>query len=398
MTPAKTALAALLGAGALLALPPSALADDGHIIIDSRLRLESVDQAGFPQGATALTLRTRIGYETRSFYGFRVLGEVENVTAIGEHYNNSYDGKPYPVVPDPAGAEINRAQISWNGGPVELVGGRQRIILGNARFIGNSGFRQNEQTFDGVKAALRPTKSITFTYAYIGAVHRVFGHDSPQGEWRGESHLFQADAKTPLGTLTGYGYLLQFNNAAAQSSATWGARFAGAKPVGGGLSLTYEAEYARQSDWRNSPSPFALDYVDLGAGLKSASSAASVGYERLDGNGVRGFGTPLATLHAFQGWADVFLTTPANGVQDFNVNASHTFKPAGPLESVKLTAAWHDFTAARGGARYGREIDASLSAPLGPHVTVEAIAARFGGETPAFATRTKVWLSLEMKY
>ena len=373
-------------------------ADQGHIIIDSRLRFESVDQSGFATAAAAVTWRTRLGYETASFSGFRALGEVENVTVIGDRYNNSFDGKAFPVVPDPASTEINRAQLSWTGGPVELVGGRQRIILGNARFIGNSGFRQNEQTFDGVKAVLRPSKTFTLTYAYIGAVHRVFGHDSPQGEWRGETHLVQADVKTPLGTLTGYGYLLQFNNAASQSSATWGARFAGTRPLGGGLAVTYEAEYARQTPWRNNPATFALAYVDLGVGLKTASSAASAGFERLEGDGSRGFGTPLATLHAFQGWADVFLTTPANGVDDFNLNASHVFKPAGPLKSLKLAAAWHDFTAARGDGRYGREFDAALSAPLTPRLTAEAIVARFDGDAPGFASRTKVWLSLEFKY
>ena len=34
--------------------------------------------------------------------------------------------------------------------------GRQRIILNNARFIGNAGFRQNEQTFDAVRLEARP--------------------------------------------------------------------------------------------------------------------------------------------------------------------------------------------------------------------------------------------------
>ena len=30
----------------------------------------------------------------------------------------------------------------------------------------------------------------------------------------------------------------------------------------------------------------------------------------------KGFTTPLATLHKFQGFADKFLTTPANGIRD----------------------------------------------------------------------------------
>ena len=40
------------------------------------------------------------------------------------------------------------------------------------------------------------------------------------------------------------------------------------------------------------------------------------GIEYLEGNGTIGFSTPLATLHKFQGFADVFLTTPASGITD----------------------------------------------------------------------------------
>ena len=41
------------------------------------------------------------------------------------------------------------------------------------------------------------------------------------------------------------------------------------------------------------------------------------GYELLGSDGVTvAFSTPLATLHAFEGWADKFLATPAAGITD----------------------------------------------------------------------------------
>jgi len=394
MRPAVAAIAL----ATLLAAPGAALAaDHGKLILESRLRFESVDQDGFDRGAAALTLRTRLGVESPSLAGFRGLVEVENVAVLSDRYNNSYDGKPFPVVPDPEGTEINRAQISWTGAKGEAVAGRQRIILGNARFVGNAGFRQNEQTFDAVKATYRPMKGVALTYAYIGRIHRVFGHDSPQGEWRGDSHLFQADARTPVGDLTAYGYLLEFDNAAPQSSATFGARLAGARPVGHGLSATYEFEYARQREYRNNPARFELDYVDVSAGVRTASTAVWGSLERLGGDGSRGFSTPLASLHVFQGWADVFLTTPPNGVRDLNLRAATTIKPAGPLKSLRIQAAAHDFAAAKGGVHYGREFDVVLTAPIGPRFTAEAKAARFDGDAPGFADRTKVWLTLEFR-
>lgn len=384
---------------ALPSLATAADAPQGDVIFDARLRYETVSQDGFGKDAQALTLRTRLGYETPAWHGLKALVEGENVTAIADRYNSTTNGKAaYPTVADPETTDLNRVQVSYSGTTGDGVVGRQRIILGNARFIGNSGFRQTEQTFDAVKIALRPGADLTFTYAYIDRVHRVFTAKSVQGDWVSDSHLLQADAKTPIGQLTGYGYLLAFENAPAQSSATWGARLVGSHKLSVGLSATYEVEYARQRDYRNSSAAFDLDYLNLGVGLKSGPRSASLGLERLDGDGRRGFQTPLATLHAFQGWADVFLTTPVHGVRDVNLRASTSFKPQGWRSPLKLQAAVHDFAGADGGQDYGREFDALVSTPLTPHITAELKAAAFDGATAAFADRTKVWLTLEAKY
>lgn len=391
----------LLGLAAL-AVPSLAAAADGppgDIILDARLRYETVSQDGFAKDAQALTLRTRLGYETPAWRGFKALAELENVTALGEGYNSTTNGKlRYPVVADPEVTELNRAQVSWSGKQADVVAGRQRIVLGNARFVGNVGFRQNEQTYDAVKAVVRPTKDLTVAYAYIDRVHRVFGHHSVQGEWDSDSHLVQADLKTGAGQLTGYGYLLDFDNAPTQSNATWGARFAGARPLRPGLALTYEAEFAHQTDHRNSPTDFALDYLDLGVGLKGPAHWATVGFERLDGDGRRGFQTPLATLFAYQGWADVFLNTPPAGVRDLNLRAGTTLKLGPKATPLKLQAAVHDFTDDDGSRRYGREVDLLAGVALTKTLSAELRTAIFDGARPGFADRHKVWLTLEAKY
>ncbi|HEX5377738.1 MAG TPA: hypothetical protein VFW47_04155 [Phenylobacterium sp.] len=392
-------LLAVATAAAIPSLAAAADAPRGDFILDARLRYETVSQDGFGKDAQALTLRTRLGYETPAWRGFKALAEGENVVALSDRYNSTTNGKTaYPTVADPETTDINRLQVSYSGKAADGVVGRQRIILGNARFIGNVGFRQTEQTFDAVRLSLRPSPGLTLTYAYIDRVHRVFTAKSVQGDWDSDSHLVQAEGKTPIGQLTGYGYLLDFDNAPTQSSATWGARLAGSHKLSGALTATYEAEYARQSDYRNNPARFDLDYLDLGAGLKSGVRSASLGLERLDGNGRRGFQTPLATLHAFQGWADVFLTTPGGGVRDINLRAATSFKPDGWSAPVKLQAAAHDFADADGGQDYGREFDALVSTALNAHFTAELKAAFFDGASPAFADRTKVWVTLEAKY
>lgn len=368
----------------------------GDWIVDARLRYEFVDQTGFADEAGALTLRTRLGYETPAWNGFKALVEAENVTALSDEYNSTTNGNAgYPVVLDPEASELNRAQISWTGAKSSVVVGRQRIVLNNARFVGNVGFRQNEQTFDAARVTFKVNPTTSLSWIYIDRVRRILGDDSPQGEWDSDSHLIQLDTKTPLGQLSAYGYLLSFETAPLQSSATWGARLTGSRPLAAGPSVTWEAEYARQGDYGANPARFDLDYLALSAGLKTDARYVSVGLERLDGDGARGFGTPLATLHAFNGWADVFLTTPARGLTDVNLKAGATIPVGG--RKLRLAAAVHDFSDADSGRGYGGEIDASASLPLTPNLSFELKAARFKGDTPAFADRSKVWVTLELK-
>jgi hypothetical protein len=373
-------------------------AETGKLILDARLRYEYVDQEGIANTADAATLRAHLGYETPAFHGFKGLIEAESVIPLVEDYNSTTNGKTsYPIVADPEGTELNRAQISWTGKSSDVVLGRQRLILNNARFIGNVGFRQNEQTFDALKASYKPTKDITLTYAYLDRVHRIFGDDSAQGEWNSDSHIAQVDAKTPIGMVSVYGHALDFSNAPSQSLSEAGVRLTGSHPIGGGFAATYEGEYARQSDYADNPASFDLSYAALALGVKKDATALFVGVERLEGDGARGFQTPLATLHAFQGWADVFLTTPATGVRDVNLNATTAIN--GPHEKpVKLQIALHDFADSDGSTHFGKELDAAISTPLTKHISAELKAATFAGDTPTFADRTKVWMTLEYKF
>ena len=398
MTPRSPAAALMSLALAAASAPAVAHAAEGQgdWIVDARLRYETVSQDGFADDAQALTLRARLGYETPAWRGFKALVEAEGVTALADDYNSTTNGRiGYPLVLDPEAAEINRAQVSWTGETASVVVGRQRVILGNARFVGNVGFRQNEQTFDAARLAFKVTPTTTVTWVYVDRVHRILGDDSPQGEWDSDSHLLQVETKTPVGQLTGYGYLLDLETAPLQSSATWGARLTGSRPLASGPAVTWEAEYARQGEYGANPVDFELDYLALSAGLKTQDRYASLGVERLDGDGARGFGTPLATLHAWQGWADLFLATPAGGLRDINLKAGITV-PVGPRK-LKLAAAVHDFTDADGDLAYGRELDLSASVALTPKLTLEMKAARFDGDNPAFADRTKVWVTLELK-
>ena len=371
----------------------------GDILFESRLRYEGVSQDGLDH-ASALTLRGRLGWQGPERSGFRVLVEGEAVVALVDDYNDAIHGPlTYPVVADPEAFELNRLQVTWTGLPdTEVVLGRQRIVLGSARFVGNVGFRQNEQTFDAIKVTTRAFEPLTVTWAWIDRVHRVFGDDSPMGEWRSDSHLINVEAPTPAGRLTGYGYLLDFSNAAAQSSATWGTRLDGSWTLSPDWSAMYALEYARQSEYGSNPARFDLDYGLVSAGLKRGPFTGTLALERLDGNGVQAFQTPLATLHAFQGWADVFLITPRDGLRDASATASYTVAHPPVGRSAALTAAWRDVRDADGSTRYGRELDVSARLALDARWAVEIKGAHFEGTQTTFADRDKVWAAIDYRF
>jgi hypothetical protein len=121
---------------------------------------------------------------------------------------------------------------------------------------------------------------------------------------------------------------------------------------------------------------------------------ARAGWEHLGGDGAHALQTPLATLHAFNGWADKFPVTPPDGLDDRYLGLSRRFGRERGGERAGWQLAWHDFRADRGGARYGREWDASLSLPLRKGLAATLKLADYRAGTFARDTR-KAWLQLE---
>ena len=158
---------------------------------------------------------------------------------------------------------------------------------------------------------------------------------------------------------------MDIKDADAQSNETWGARFNGKHALGETVSLLYTLEYARQEDYADNPVSYDADYYAVEAGLAlPAAVTLIVGQEALEGDaGTPGkaFRTPLATLHKFQGFADMFLSTPDGGIQDSYVSASIV------LMGATASAVWHDFEAEDGGASFGDELDLSLSRKFGQY-------------------------------
>ncbi len=165
----------------------------------------------------------------------------------------------YPVVADPESYAFNRFTLTNTSIPgTTLTLGRQRILLDDQRFVGNVGWRQNEQTFDAFRVVNKSVKNLVLDATYLNRVNRVFGEDSPQGTYEGDTVLLNASYQTRIGKITGFGYLLEFDPiagvpaAANDSTSTYGLRFAGEAPAGK-VKIGYLASWASQSDCRREP-------------------------------------------------------------------------------------------------------------------------------------------------
>ena len=362
---------------------------EGKVAIDLRYRYEYVDQNGLAKEANASTLRTRLGYETGSFMDVSGLLEFEDITVIGnELYNNTFNGRTsYPVVADPATTEINRAFLRYNGLQDTVIdGGRQRIVLGNQRFVGNVGWRQNEQTFDALSIQNKSLPDTELTYAYLINVHTITGTTTDS-----ESHLFHGTyTGLPVGRLDGYLYMLDLAGTASDSQ-TLGVRFSGKQTIDKWTGLRYAVELATQSDYADAPGTVDADYLLLEIGGDMSGVTAMLGYEVLGGDGTYGFQTPLATKHVFNGWADKFLTTPTGGLEDLYVSAGTA------IGNLKLLGVYHDFSPDSGGGDYGSEFDFLVSNKIARDYDVGVKLAMYNSN--GFATDTdKIWMWISTKF
>lgn len=376
--------------------------EQGKLIVDARYRFEHVDQDGIANAASAHTLRTRLGFQTGKVWDLQFLAEAEGVFHLNDEFNDTVPNNPaWPVVADPEDIQINRLQVEWSGIPQTVISlGRQRMNLDNQRFIGGVAFRQNEQTFDALKVTNTGIENLTLTYAFVSQVNRVFGEESSQGTFEGDTHIVNAGYTLPgWGTLSGYAYLLDLEELPTQSTSTHGVRFAGKRALDKEFTAQYAFEYATQSDYASNPGDYELDYWLVEAGVAAHGFTLLGGMETLQGDGARGFSTPLATLHKFQGYADVFLTTPANGIVDQYATFSYDTKvdDAGPITGLTAAVTYHEFEAERTNASYGSETDIELVARMGDHWSTGVKYAMYDGDS-AFADRDKLWLTVEFKY
>ena len=402
---------------------PDAIAK-GKFNINARLRYEQVDEEGvgaITKDSYAPTLRTRFGYTTAPLYGFQGMLEGVNVSVLGPEHNYNAAGSngqgARPVVADPPLTRLDQAWLAYSyTNWISAKVGQQQINLDNQRFIGDVGWRQNIQTYNAVSAGSEPIDHLNLYYAYLWDVHRVFGNvgglPAANTDFDSRSHLINISySGWKYGRFVGYTYLLDLHNAVAgdpNSCATYGGYFAGQAPVGDKVSVDYRAEFAWQTDYADSTLRYGTEYYNLEGGANINPFAFGAGYEDLGsgsntgaGGGRASFRTPLATLHAFNGWDDVFLATPANGLRDLYGYV----QVALPVVKVPVRFVYHKYDADYGGADYGSEFDVVASKKFGKHWTALVKYAYYSGQDAAAPSLAvggvdiqKFWAQVEFNF
>lgn len=365
-------------------------AKEGDLIAELRVRNENVqDDNALKDDATAMTARARIGYETAEVEGFKLLAEYDQVVVLQDSYDS---GISYPNdmnksrIADGKNGDFNRVQLSYDSKSLSAVLGRQRIVLDNGRFIGNEGWRQNEQTFDAALVDYKPIKNLNLTYVFIKQQN-----DTDYNDVQRNDHLFNIGYQTSVGKAVTYAYLLD-DLATDETIDTYGIRFSKQSSDSEDTSIIYAFEYANQNSSVSGASNEDADYVLVEAGVNMSGFTVLVGQEKLGGDGTYAFQTPYASAHEFNGWADV--ASSANGV---GLNDTYA-KLGAEFYGVNLEAAYHDFKTEKNNTDLGNEWNLLASVDVNENLSAGIKYAQFDANDTSVVDTDKLAIWGEVKF
>jgi len=359
----KTSLATAIIMGLGTTIPAQATAN-GKALINNikvsgqlRPRYERVDENNSKANANAFTNRLVISIKADLFGTNWLSGfaQMTDVHALNNNYNSTDNGQNgNSVVADPGQTRLTQSYLDFKYHKTVFRAGRQIVNLDNVRFIGSVNWRQMPQSFDAYAVVDNSINKLNLLAAYVTQVNTIKA--GSKNSFPTSTVLLHAQYKVmDAVTLTGYGYLI------GSVHNTYGLALTGKSAFSNSVKYKYRAEYANQTDpsleTKNQGKPKVdADYFNLQLGLNMSGFLAGARYELLSGsNGSdnkTAFSTPLATLHAQNGWADKFLQTPTQGLVDVNVMLGYKTRSLGVAKAI-----YHDFSSDRKSINYGTELD-----------------------------------------
>lgn len=367
--------------------------DQSKVNMNFRYRVESVDQDNFSKDALASTLRSRLSVQTGAYSGFSGFIELDNVTVLGDDsYNSTVNGETaHPVIADPDGSDLNQAFLRYQtvSKQTSVDMGRQRINLLNQRFLGSVGWRQNEQTLDGFRVQ-HQTNTWLLDASRLHNVNRVFGPDGAKADEPGEFvNLLVGFKPSAQHQFSVFAHDYRFDNWAVRSSLTTGLDYLGNIVPADQQQLQLHVAYATQTDNSDSVSDFSEDYSRIDVLWKIKKLSFEAGYELLSGDGTTALQTPLATLHAFNGFADIFLSTPVNGLNDIWFGGGYVL----PKGAINLQ--YHQYSSDVQNIDYGDEVNVNYTYNLSSRLVANVKLAQYNRDQFAQDTQ-KIWLGLQL--
>lgn len=365
---------------------------DGKVNIDMRARFEYVNAGG--TDVDGYSLRTRLGYTTGGYKGFKASIEMEDLSFVD---NSNRPGLDVPTT------ELNQFWLSYVHEDIGAFKvGRQVYTLDDHRFIGHVGWRQNIQTFDAATAHFNFTDSSALKLGYITKANRINNTTANlDGFTINGGYKFHESIN-----LTAFAYLLEFDASALRSSDTYGFRATGTIPIDE-FKIKYAGSYAQQFDNDGSPAgtDFDLGYYAFDVAGSFKGFSVGVGLEVLEGDGTVGFSTPLATVHKFNGWADVFAGRSLGlagglpqGLEDYYFKIGYKI-PVG--KGIPITAVYHNFQTENNSVDVGTEIDLVAKYSINKYLTVVSKYAYFDSDTatnPYFGAASSTLYTLELNF
>ena len=361
----------------LLGLSASVLAfDDDAISADysARWRTEQVKQEN-QKSIDLSSIKFRLNVSAALSDQYAAVVEVDAVQhVLGGYPNDGVFSDGRPSIVDPEGVELNQAYLGFKNDDWQWQLGRQRIGLSEHRFVGDVGFRQNDQTFDALRVSSEYFSDVILDYAWLNRSHRPFGRDANSfldkedarhlalnglrpsgllGQHRLNGHLFQAQVKQHT-YIDWQLFALHLDNKDAPSLSN--------------QTLSLQANLKRKINnhkWfasigaavqkrQDTNASGSRNYALTELGVKYKLWSLSGRYEYFGSNNGQSFITPLATLHKFQGWADQFLVTPSQGLVDSSLRLQWQQRP------IHIDFRFHQYETAQGGIKLGKEYNLDL--------------------------------------
>jgi len=354
----------------------------GSVELNFRYRVESADVEGGADAALANTLKSRITVKTGSYYGVSAVVEGDNVFHVTDEFNSTENNETsYDVVKDPETTQLNQSYLQYAGFDTVARFGNQRILLDNQRHVGGVGFRQDEQTYEGLTIENKSIDSTTVFLAVINERNDITNTNREEDVIL--ANVKYAVSKDLAATAFYYGIESLGGNEGADLD-TYGLRATGSLS-----GFSFEAEIATQDQKALDTTPM---YYHLNAGTKLGSVKTTLGYEAFGSDdGDSAFATPFGTNHKFFGWSDAYLGgAGANGIQDLYVSAVTN------VSGVKLVGQLHKFDAVKGGADLGTEFGFLAAKKFGSYGASLKFAQLVDSDTKP--DTTKLWLTGTAKF